>query len=120
MSDHSIPWGTTFPFDITVTLDGNAVDLTGKKLILKAKRRTTDTDAAAVISMSTDSGQGIVVTDAPGGIARATITPAMMAALPAGRETLLHYDVRLIDGSNPYVVVSGLFSILPVVVRATS
>jgi hypothetical protein len=120
MSDHSFHWGTVFPFDITVTLSGSAVNLTGKKLILKAKYRKTDADAAAVISMSTDSGQGIVVTNAAGGIARATITPAMVVALPAGRQTLLHYDARLIDGSNPYVLESGLFHILPVVVRATS
>jgi hypothetical protein len=120
MSDHSFPWGTTFPFDITVTLSGSAVNLTGKKLILKAKYRKTDADAAAVIAMSTEAGEGIEVTNAAGGIARATITPAMVAALPAGRETRLHYAVRLIDGANVYDLEEGTFSITPVVVRATS
>ena len=118
MSDHLFSWGTTFPFDISVTLSGAAVNLTGKKLILKAKHRKSDLDADAEISMSTESGEGIVVTNAAGGIARATITPAMVADLPAGKETRLYYDVRLIDGSNPYVVASGKFRVLPVVVRA--
>lgn len=115
MSDYSFSWGTTFPFDITVTQDDSPVNLTGKKLILKAKYRKSDADADAVLSLSTDSGQGIEITDAAGGVARATITPAMVAELPPGMETRLYYDIRLIDGENPYVVASGCFRVLGVV-----
>lgn len=120
MSDHSFAWGTTFPVDITVRLGAAAVNLTGKKLILMAKYRTSDVDDDAVLSLSSDPGEGIEITNAAGGLARATITPAMVADLPPGKETRLVYDVRLIDGASPYVVASGRFRILPVVAQALS
>ena len=120
MSDYSFHWGTTYPIDIAVTLNGSAVSLSGKKLILTAKRRKSDVDADAVFQLSTETGQGITVTDAPGGLARATITPAHTEDLPAGRETRLYHDVKLIDGSNLYVLTEGTLCVLSVVTRATS
>jgi hypothetical protein len=60
----------TFAISIT-DADGVAVDLTGITITFTAKRRPTDTDAQAVISLSTAAG---IVTDYDPTLGTATIT----------------------------------------------
>ena len=72
MSLLSMVRGDKQAFDIAVVdADGVAVDLTGITITFTVKRRRTDTDAQAIISLSTASG---IVTDYDPTLGTATIT----------------------------------------------
>jgi hypothetical protein len=84
--------GDTVAITITVTLAGVAVDLTGASVWFTAKRHLTDADASAVFQLTV--GAGIVLTNAAGGVATATILPAHTSGL-TGESTRLHFDVQV-------------------------
>src|SRR3990172_7530268 len=72
MSLLSMARGDKQAFEIAVVdADGVAVDLTGITITFTVKRRPTDTDAQAIISLSTAAG---IVTDYDPTLGTATIT----------------------------------------------
>lgn len=70
------------------------VDLTDCTLWFTAKRAYADADVDAVIAKKSPS-EGIVISDAAGGLALASIEPADTAA-ETGRSSLL-YDAQLLE-----------------------
>jgi len=110
MTDFSMKRGDTFLIDHTITSGGAAFDLTGKSLRFVAKRSVADADSAAVIVHTI--GAGIVVTNATGGLARTTISPADTTGLPALAQALA-WELQLTDGSNVYSVDAGTLLVSP-------
>lgn len=108
--DLSMRRGDTLRIDHTVTQGGAALNLTGKTLRFTAKRSHADGDAAAVFTKMI--GSGITVTNAVGGLASTTISPADTSGLPALAQ-LLVWDLQLVDGSNVYTVETGTLLVSP-------
>lgn len=98
--------GDTFQFTITVTRAGSPVNLTGASLWVTAKHKKSDLDSQAVFQLTI--GSGIVVTDAAGGIAAATVVPSNTTAL-RGADTSLYFDVQLKEsgGATTSTLVKG-------------
>ena len=99
----------TAVFSIAVLQNGAPLNVTGKTLYFTAKFKVQDADAAAVVKKST--GSGIVVTDAPNGLATLTINPADTAALAEKNTQRLVCDVALKDGANVYELDSGTLDV---------
>lgn len=102
--------GDSLSLNLAVTSGGVPLTLVGKSLRFVAKRGVGDSDASAVITKTTPTG--IVVTDAPGGLARIDLLPADTSALPALPE-LLVWDIQLINGSAVYTIESGTLLVKP-------
>jgi hypothetical protein len=96
---------------LTITEDGEALDLTDAELWMTAKRRHRDPDADAVFQKTT--GAGITVTDAVGGLARVDLVPGDTADLPARRVQLL-FDVQVkLPGDRVLTPISGTLIVDP-------
>jgi hypothetical protein len=108
--DFDIYYGNTKVIDLTITADGEAVDLTGMDLVFTAK---VDHNSPALIQVDTDDG-GIVVTSAVDGEARLTLTPTETELLE-NKVYAVVYDVKLVDGANVYTVLTGRLMVNPVV-----
>jgi hypothetical protein len=98
MSELEMYRGDDESFDIAVTKDGIAVDLTGASIRFTAKRRATDVDLEAVIAKTSAVAGGIVVTNALGGIARVDIVPADTEDLTASARLI--WDLQAVDGTG--------------------
>lgn len=80
----------------TVTRSGAVENLAGAALLLTAKRKLSDTYAAAIIKKTSAVGGGITITNAAQGLAQTQILPADTAALCAnGKREKLFYDLEL-------------------------
>lgn len=66
----AIPRGTTRVFTATVTLDGEAVDVSGDTSTLFVKENIDDTDAEALMTVAGDMSAGAT------GVITVTITPS--------------------------------------------
>lgn len=106
MSQMNIAKGQLSTFNIVVARNGLAVNLTGASLQYKA--HNTSPSGPVVISKSI--GSGIVVTDAPNGLAKLTIDAADTANL-AVEELFLYFELILDDGLGPDVVDDGLLQV---------
>jgi hypothetical protein len=102
MADLTAVRGDTNEYDVTVTRDGSALDLTGATLKFTAKRSMDDSDLQAVFQKTI--GSGIVVTDEPGGLATLTVDPADTSSLPAPRS--FHYDLELTESDGRVTTVA--------------
>ncbi len=85
--------GDTLTLDVGPVVDAAGVvqNITGATIRFTAKERIADLDAAALLAGSTADGR-VVITDAPGGLARVTI-PAALSNTLGGR--VLVWDVQL-------------------------
>jgi hypothetical protein len=79
-----------------------------------AKRTRRDPDEQAVLALTL--GQGIVVTDGPGGLLTVTMTPAQTAALTPGR---YDYDLQMTEGTTVTTIVDGTMLVEADVSRGT-
>lgn len=95
----SMTRGDQQAFEVAFTdADGLAVDLTGVTLTFTAKRRPTDADVDAVISITSTDG-GIAVNANPAtGLATLTLEPADTEDLTNLRS--LYWDIQLDDGAG--------------------
>lgn len=110
--------GDTYQFDIAVTNNGTAVDLTGMTIRFTAKRNVRDADVSAVIALSTAT-TGISVLSATAGTARITIPSSATTGL-AAHKVELPYDIQLVDSSsNVFTVTRGVLTIVPDVTVTT-
>lgn len=101
--------------------DGTPFDLTGSTIYFTAKESPDDLDANAVFQKSTAGG--IVITDAPNGIAQVTIDPADTTSLKLDKDRLkiLFWDVKVITTSlDAFVVGKGDLRVLAPVTLATT
>lgn len=101
---------------LTLTLtdeDGSPVDLTAAAVRFTAKRNIIDADDAAVLSKTV--GSGVVLVNAPGGIARIDIAAADTAAF-AGRVELV-WDIQVTRAGLIRTVDAGTLTVLPDVSR---
>ncbi len=106
-----------YVFDIAVILNGDAVDLSGCTLTMTAKWDVGDLDSDAVFVLSSPS-DGIVITDATGGLATITIPSADTFDLPLHQVNLV-YDIQLLTATAKIkTVLNGTLSIIPDVTEA--
>jgi hypothetical protein len=89
--------GDTKRFTLTITRSGSAEDLAGAALRWTAKPSLSDTDDA-VTTIKKTIGDGITVTDEPGGIALLQLDPADTILLT--KTTTYHYDVQLVTAGG--------------------
>jgi hypothetical protein len=108
--------GDTVVFPGTVVDDNGVVDISSAAFRFTAKREYTDTDAHAVISLT--SPGGIQILDGPNGKFQVLIQPSDTASLPEVVARLF-YDVQITDGPNVYTVVKGILTIEPDVSQTT-
>lgn len=84
-------------------------------VVVRFQARYRPADAAAVIDCTTANG-GIVVVDAPAGVAEVRVPEAATLAVVA--PATLVWDCEVDDGSGPETVLAGLLTIEPDVARA--
>lgn len=109
--------GDSIPFDVTITLDGVALDLTNYDIWATGKRQLSDADVDAVFQV-TKAGGAIVVSGAGNNIARVTIPGSSTASLTAN--TTLFYDVQIKSPTGLITTVAdGRLTITLDVTRAT-
>lgn len=81
--------------------DGTPADISGCKLWFWVKLAASNPDSTALISKSTDPGEGITITNPTGGIAEVTIDRVDTASLPVtqtGRK--LAWSLQVLDGAS--------------------
>lgn len=109
--------GDSTILDLVVADGGTPVDLTGVSMWWTAKRRHTDTDDQAVIAKTV--GDGIAVTNAPGGLATVTIDPDDTAGLD--NSSALWWDLQVKDGAGKVrTLAAGRLVVNADVTRATA
>ncbi len=109
MADLTITRARTAVFDIAVTSEGVAVDLSGKSLRFAAKSLIGSTD----LMFSKATGAGITTNSpASAGLATLQIDPADTSGLPDIQRTSAVWDLTLVDSTNVYQLDSGNLSIL--------
>jgi hypothetical protein len=110
MMDFDIYHGRTEVFDLTITANAVAINLTGKTLQFSVKRDVTDSLAL----IEKDTTDGIVVTNAAAGQARVTLETTDTGLLD-NREHVVVYDVHLVDGTADYQVLTGRLIVHPTI-----
>lgn len=94
--------------------NGDNLDLTDKTVRLTVKEDHDEDDDDALIELTTDNG-GIALVAATLGTCQAYVLATHTRSLTAKNYV---YDIKVIDGENPYTVASGIFKIMPVVWRS--
>jgi hypothetical protein len=108
--------GDSARFLLTLTEDGDPLDLTDAEVWMTAKRHLRDTDADAVFQKSV--GDGITITDDAGGLAQVDLEPGDTSALPT-RVMRLHYDVQVKTQEDRVLTpISGTLTVSPDVTLA--
>lgn len=100
--------GNTAKWDATITLGGAPVDLAGVTGIWFTARKSLD--SAPFISKAI--GTGVTVTNAAGGLARITLSPADTASLPS-RQVPLEYDLEYESGGEVHTLARGRLIVEP-------
>lgn len=108
--DFEIYHGRTEVFDLTITVNGTAVNLTGKALQFTVMADYGE-DAALI---EKDTIDGITITNAAAGQARVTLETSDTGLLD-NREHVVVYDVHLIDGTADYQVLTGRLVVHPTI-----
>ena len=94
--------------------NGNDLDLTDKTIRLTVKEDHDQEDKDALINLTTDNG-GIALVAATLGTAQAYVLATHTRSLTPKNYV---YDIKVIDGENPYTVASGIFKVVPAVWRS--
>lgn len=109
--------GDNVKFNVTVTLDGNALDLTNYSIWCTGKRSLDDLDADAIWQV-TKAGGNITVTGSGNNIAQVNVPGSNTAVLTEA--VTLFYDVQIKSpGGDIDTVASGRVNITLDVTRAT-
>jgi hypothetical protein len=96
--------------------NGDDLDLTGKTIRLTVKEDHDEDDEDALIELTTDNG-GIALVAATLGTCQAYVLATHTRSLTAKNYV---YDLKVIDGNNPYTVSHGIFTIIPSVFKNES
>jgi hypothetical protein len=100
----SVKRGDTLPIDIAVTLAGATYDLTLCTLYFSLRRLASGPDSAVLVAKET--GNGIVHTDIPGGLAHLVLSAEETSALPTS--VALAAEIRLKTSSAElYTIETG-------------
>lgn len=120
MSDLSLTYGETRILDIAVVdADDAPVNISGSTLYLTVKDDWLDADADAKMALVSGGG-GILITSAGGGLAEATVTPAMWTAI-ANEPDRFVWGLTEKDGSDRvWRLGSGYFSVEPAALAVPS
>lgn len=103
--------GDTFPFVVTVTNAGVAVNIDGFQFRMTAKYAIQDADINAVFTIV--SPTDIVITDAVNGKLLVTIPPSATLILEP-RVYRLQYDIQMYnDPQTIYTICSGILLVTP-------
>ncbi len=94
--------------------NGSDLDLTGKTIRLTVKEDHDEDDENALIELTTDNG-GIALVAATLGTCQAYVLATHTRGLTPKNYV---YDIKVIDGENPFTVSSGIFKIVPAVWRS--
>lgn len=94
-------YGTSKAFDVTVTVNGVAQDISGDVLTLIFKKKKTDTDAEAVLVKESFEN----TTD---GVAKFKLTP-IDTVLPIGA---YYYEIKWVNSTNVYIKESSTVKVL--------
>lgn len=108
--------GDTYTLDLTVTLDGLALNLTGATIVLTAKRSIADEDAAAAFKVTGS------ILDAATGLAQVVIpaTATNDRAVYGDDGTTLVYDLEMTEQSGRRTTLEvGTIQVLADVSRTT-
>lgn len=111
--------GDSLSFDLALIdpRTGGPLDLTGAKIWFTAKNNYVDPDNQAVIALATDTS-GVLITDAPRGLARVDVPPLATRSFPDGIVQVV-YDVQLKDATGFITTVeSGTLKVYPDVSRS--
>jgi hypothetical protein len=113
--------GDTWRFVITVESSPSVpLNLTDCKVWMTGKKALADPDSQAVFQCSTDPGEGIVVTNAVGGILAVVVLPGASDSLPAAN-TKLFCDVQVRNAAGDITTYwTGAFTVKPETTRTTS
>jgi hypothetical protein len=113
--------GQDFRSDLAVKQDDGvtAYDLSGCTLWFTLKRAFGDADLDAELQHKTGVGTGLLVTNAPGGLATHTISATETAGLAVGLLYRYDYKLKAADGTLKPIE-AGTLSVKPYVTRATS
>lgn len=90
--------GDTFPFDLTISLNGGALDITGSTFLLTVDPSPDPVDALANLFQNIPT-----IVDAPNGIIRVTLSGAEADQTP---ETYF-YDLQQTSGSAIRTILKG-------------
>lgn len=110
--------GDTAEFRVTaLDIDGNPLDITGAQAWFTAKRSTTDDDVSAVFQKTV--GDGITITDAPGGIMLVRLSESDTSSVT--KKEYLQYDLQVKDtGNGVWTVARGSLLVEADVTRAST
>lgn len=119
MADLEAVRGDTNRFKLSVVKHQLTVDLTGAKIWFTAKHNVEDADSEAAIKLdSVTNPTQIFITDALHGKAEIVLVPTDTAGL--AEDTVLRYDVQVLENGNTTTVENGLIEIIPDITRAIS
>lgn len=90
--------GDTFPFDISITLDSTAVDITGNTFLLTVDPSPAPTDDTNNLFQNTPAIQ-----DAAGGVIRVTLSSGDAGQTPG----TYFYDLQMTSGSSVRTIAKG-------------
>lgn len=99
----------TAVYVITVTdsVTGDPIDLSGKTLVFTV----APTPNGSIFFQKQSPDEGIVITDAAGGLATVTIDPEDTVGIPGSGNTRYAWDLAELDGDKVWPLNSGGFSI---------
>lgn len=90
--------GDTFPFDLTITLDATAVDITGNTFVL-----TVDPSPAPADALGNLFANVPAIQDAPGGVIRVTLSLVEADQTPS----TYFYDLQMTSGIAVRTIAKG-------------
>ena len=103
--------GDTPSWNLAITTDGAARNISTDSLRMTAKYSTDDADNAAVFSKTV--GGGITVTNGAGGLATVLLAKSDTNTLP-GQTVTLFYDIELTtSGNSVFTIAWGTLTIQP-------
>lgn len=109
--------GDTPIFEILVTnANGTVFDITGCTIYFTAKRSIDDSDANAVISATTLNG-GVIITDAPNGVAQAIPTAVSTSGLTIDENLFWDVQIKTVGG-RIHTIANGILSVVRDITRA--
>jgi hypothetical protein len=104
--------GDTFRFRVTITQNGETVDLTGGTFTMTAKWEVDDENVNAVFTKTSPAG-GIALTDPTNGLITVTLSPSDTNPLPDNTVSLF-YDIQYVNALGEiYTPLYGTLRIVP-------
>src|SRR3712207_2587147 len=115
--DLTIRRGDTKEWDLTVTRNGVAENITGWSVWFTAKDNIRKADSDAKVRLTV--GSGITITNGAGAIARSRMAPSVTASMILTQDLVLTADVQVKNGAGDvYTLLTGRLTIKPDVTRS--